>query len=317
MQVFSEADDRPHQHDDHALWQESSLFCWYDVDSGAGGFWRLGQEPIAQAINSCFGVFSGDGQRFRSNVTGAPMSPGDRGEAHMGWGSHLRVDFDGEARIRADFPDCEADLRFIDFHPRFDYQSIAVANGGLEGSGHHFEVAGRMTGTIRIGRREIVVDSLGYRDRSWSLRDWTWMRGTRWWPCVFGTDLSTHVVHVARDGGILKAGYVWRDGETILVADSDVLVGLESDAMTPRGGQGVLYLANGETLNISCDRTDAIVMHVRGYTAVETLGTAMLGGRRGMSNLEVCTNAAGGNSEPVCSLGSNMINGLSKRFAAG
>lgn len=232
----------------------------------------------------------------------------------MGWGPQLRVDFDGTAQIKADFPDCEANLRFVDFHPRFDYQSIAVAGGSMEGSGHHFEVAGRMTGTIRIGDREITVDALGYRDRSWSIRDWTWMRGTRWWPCVFGPDLSTHVVHVARKGGILKAGYIWRDGTTIPLADSDVLVGLESDAMTPRNGQGVLHLTNGETLNISCDRADAIMMHVRGYTAVETLGTATLNGRYGMSNLEVSTNASGGNFEPVCSLGSNMINGLSERI---
>ncbi|MDO7836312.1 hypothetical protein Q4610_14780 [Sphingobium sp. HBC34] len=231
----------------------------------------------------------------------------------MGWGPHLRVDFDGSARIRADFPDCEAELAFTDFHPRFDYQSIAVEDGNLERSGHHFEVSGRMTGHMRIGDQEISVDALGYRDRSWSHRDWTWMRGTRWWPCVFGPDLATHVVHVARDGGMIKAGYVWRDGKTIPVVDSDVLVALESDAMTPRNGQGVLHLANGETMHISCDRGDALVMHVRGYTAVETLGTAILNGRRGMSNLEVCTNPAGGHAEPVCALGSNMVNGLSSR----
>ncbi|MBB4615025.1 DUF7064 domain-containing protein [Novosphingobium taihuense] len=313
MQVFSEADDRPHQHDDNPLWQESSLFCWYDIESGTGGFWRLGQEPIAQAINSCFGVFDRDGNRFRSNVTGVPMNAADRGEGHMGWGSHLRVDFDGHAKIKADFPECGADLKFVDFHPRFDYQSIALEGGSVEGLGHHFEVAGRMTGTVRIGDREITVDALGYRDRSWSVRDWTWLRGTRWWPCVFGPDLSTHVVQVARDGGIIKAGYIWRDGKTIPLADSDVVVAMESDAMTPRSGHGVLHLANGETLNISCDRADAVVMHVRGYTAVETLGTALLDGRRGMSNLEVCTNATGGNSEPVCALGSNLTNGLSLR----
>lgn len=313
MQAFSEADDRPHQPQDHPQWQESALFCWHDPASGAGGFWRLGQEPVAGALNSCFGVFDGAGNRFRSNVTGVPLGPADRGEGHMGWGPHLRVEFDGTARIRADFADCEAELEFTDFHPRFDYMAVAMPDAPLEAGGHHFEVAGRMTGRLRIGDREMAVEALGYRDRSWAVRDWSWMRGTRWWPCVFGPDLATHVLHAIVDGRVLKLGYVWRDGTATPVVDSDVLVALESDALTPRRGEGVLHLATGETLHISCDRADGVVMHVRGYTAVETLGTALLNGRRGMSNLEVSTNPGGGAAEPVCAVGSNLVNGLSRR----
>jgi hypothetical protein len=167
-----------------------------------------------------------------------------------------------------------------------------------------------MRGRIRIGDDEYEIDALGYRDRSWSRRDWSTIRGTRWWPCVFGPDLTTHVIHLAHEGRVLKVGYVWRDGATIPIIDSDVLVALESDALTPRRGQGVLHLANGETLEIECDRSHGIVMHVRGYTAVETIGTARLGDRMGMSNLEVSTNAAGGHALPVVTLGSNAEDGL-------
>lgn len=317
MPVFSPADDCPHPPEDHAQWQESSLFVWRDAARGLSGFWRLGQEPVAGAVNSCFGLFTDDGLRFRSNVTGAPLARGDRGEAHMGWGPHLRVAFDGDARITADFADCEADLRFADFHPRFDYHEVAMPGRHLAGAANHFEVSGRMTGRVRIGTREFEIDALGYRDRSWSVRDWSSIRGTRWWPCVFGPDLATHVIHLAREGGVMKVGYVWRDGVTIPILDSDMIVALESDALTPRSGQGVLHLANGETLHVSCDRVDGIVMHVRGYTAVETIGTARLGERIGMSNLEVCTNAAGGSAPPVCTLGSNARDGLTHRDSQG
>src|SRR3546814_10236648 len=72
----------------------------------------------------------------------------------MGWGPHLRVLFDGGAHIAADFPDCAADLPFADFHPRFDYHAIAMPGRKLAGAAHHFEVSGRMTGRIRIGRSE-------------------------------------------------------------------------------------------------------------------------------------------------------------------
>jgi len=315
MPVFSEADDRPHRPDDDPLWQESSLFVWHDREAGVGGFWRLGQEPVVGAVNSCFGVFTHDGLRFRSNVTGAPLAPADRGEAHMGWGPHLRVLFDGGAHIAADFPDCAADLHFADFHPRFDYHAIAMPGRKLAGAAHHFEVSGRMTGRIRIGARELTIEALGYRDRSWARRDWSTSRGTRWWPCVFGPDLTTHIIHLVHDGRILKVGYVWRDGETIAIVDSDVVVELESDALTPRAGRGVLHLANGDTLEVACDRSDAILMHVRGYTAVETIGTARMGDRVGLSNLEVSSNAGGGSALPLCTLGSNATGGLSRRPA--
>lgn len=313
MHIFSEADDRPHAPDEDPLWQESSLFVWHDLDRGVGGFWRLGQEPAAGAVNSCFGMFTHDGLRFRSNVTGEALRPSDRGEGHMGWGDRLKVDFDGSARIVVDFPDCEAALRFEDFHPRFDYHAIAMPGRTLSGAAHHFEVSGRMTGRIRLGAEEFEIDALGYRDRSWSRRDWSRIRGTRWWPCVFGPDLTTHIIHLVQEDRVLKVGYVWRDGETIAIVDSDVAVALESDALTPRSGTGRLHLENGEVMDVACDRSDGIVMHVRGYTAVETIGKATLGGRVGMSNLEVCTNAAGGHDMPNCTIGSNMHDGLTRR----
>src|SRR3546814_18940453 len=115
------------------------------------GFWRLGQEPVVGAVNSCFGVFTHDGLRFRSNVTGAPLAPADRGEAHMGWGPHLRVLFDGGAHIAADFPDCAADLPFADFHPRFAYHAIAMPRRKLAAAPHPFAVSGGRTGRIRHG----------------------------------------------------------------------------------------------------------------------------------------------------------------------
>lgn len=313
MQVFSEADDRPHAPGTDPLWQESSLFVWHDLEQGVAGFWRLGHEPAAGAVNSCFGVFTRDGLRFRSNVTGARLAPGDRGEAHMAWGPHLKVLWDGGAAITVDFADCEARLRFADFHPRFDYHAIVAPEQPLAGVSSHFEVSGRVTGSLRLGEREFAVDALGYRDRSWGRRDWSQIRGTRWWPCVFGPDLTTHVIHLVRAGRVLKVGYVWRDGRTIPIVDSDVIVTLESDALTPRRGEGLFQLANGETLRVACDRADGIVMHVRGYTAVETIGTATLAGRRGLSNLEVCSNAGGGSALPICTVGSNARDGLTRR----
>lgn len=307
------SDDCPHVPQDDPLWQESALFVWYDRTAGVGGFWRLGQEPVVSAANSCFGMFTADGLRFRANVTGAPMAKSDRGETWMGLGPGLRVDLDGPPRIAAAFPECEARLRFQDFHPRYEYAPLSGA-GPLGGAAHHFEVSGAVTGEVRIGERQLKVNALGYRDRSWGPRTWGTIRGTRWWPCVFGPDLAVHVLNVITgDGQFLRYGYVFRDGATHAIVDSDMVVEIESDAMTPRRGQATLRLDNGETLTLACEPADGIVMHVRGYTAVESIGTAYLGDRVGISDLEVCTNAGGGDRPPVFAINSNLVEGLSRR----
>ena len=69
--IHDASDDCPHSPGSDPSFQESSLFVWHDLAAGIGGFWRLGQEPVIGALNSCFGIFTSAGQRFRSNVTGA------------------------------------------------------------------------------------------------------------------------------------------------------------------------------------------------------------------------------------------------------
>ncbi len=55
------------------------------------------------------------------------------------------------------------------------------------------------------------------------------------------------------------------------------------------------------------------MMHVRGYTAVESIGSVRWGNRVGMSNFEVCTNPTGGTQPPVVAFGANLHDGLSRR----
>lgn len=311
---YKTIDDCPHAPGKEANWQESALFTWYDRDAGVGGFWRLGQEPVNGATNSCFGIFTRAGVRFRSNVTGVPLGESDRGETHLGLGSQLRAEMDSGPRILADFPNCEADLRFEDFHPRYIYHELVGAKFNQDSTAHHFEVAGAVTGKVRLGEQTLRVNALGYRDRSWGLRTWGTLRSTRWWPCVFGPDLSLHTIQCVIDSGdMLGLGYVLRDGKPQVIVDADVVVEIESDAMSPRRGYGTLHLDNGETLEIACTAVDGIVLHVRGYTAVESIGEVRLGDRVGICDLEVCTNPTGGSKPPVFGLTSNIGDDLSRR----
>jgi hypothetical protein len=309
FRTFDAIHDCPHAPDSDPHFQESSLFVWFDRDGGTGGFWRLGQEAVRGELNSCFGVFGPEGLRFRSNVTGVPMRAGDRSETHMGWGSELRVDLDA-LRVRANFPDCEADLTFTDFFPRYDWFQLLDRPGHAS---HHFENAGTMKGRLRIGSSEIEIDALGYRDRSWGEREWTGLRGTRWWPCVFGPDLVVFLTASVHESGHGAYGYVVRDGVPATLRDVDLVASIARDAITPLAGTGTFTLPGGSRGEITHELVDGVVMHVRGYTAIESIGTARYGDRIGMSNYEICTNPAGGTQPPVLALGANNCEGLSHR----
>lgn len=299
--------DCPHEPGGDPDWQESALFVWFDLNAGAGGFLRLGHEVVKGELNCCFGVFTRDGLRFRSNVTGFPMRSGDRGVTHMGRGLELRVDLDC-LRVRADFPDCRADLTFVDFFPRYDWFALLQRPGHAS---HHFENAGTMKGQVRIGSREITVDALGYRDRSWGTRKWTGLRSTRWWPCVFGPDLVIFLTASVHEMGHGAYGYMMRDGAPQTLRDVDIAATLDYDSISPRAGRGSFTMAEGSRGEIYHECSDGIVLHVRGYSAVESIGIARFGDRVGMANLEVCTNPAGGSLPPVLTLGANNGEGLS------
>lgn len=310
--VFEASDDCTHPYGKDPSFQESALFVWHDLATGVGGFWRLGQEAVAGTLNSCFGMFTADGLRFRSNVTGVPMASSDRGETFMGWGTALRVDLDRLA-IKVDFPDCQATLRFEDFFPRYDWFALLNRPLAPGQSSHHFEIAGRMIGRVCIGGREIDINALGYRDRSWGSRRWDTLRATRWWPSVFGPDLCAFLSASVHERAHGSYGYVIRDGVPYSVTNVDLTATLDYDAISPRSGYGRFTLENGEVGELHHQLTDGIVLHVRGYTAVESIGTVRWGDRVGMSNLEVCTNPAGGTQPPVLTFGANNGEGFSRR----
>jgi hypothetical protein len=313
--IFDPVEELTHApENDDPTYQESALFAWYDLNAGAGGFLRLGQEVVVGELNCCFGMFTDDGLRFRSNVTGAPMVKGDRSESHMGWSGGVRVDLDS-LRVTASFPDCEASLQWEDFYPRYEWMAlVGMPVHESQARHNHWEMGGRMHGKIRIGEREMQIDALGYRDRSWGPRVWSTMRSTRWWPAVFGPDLCLHSLAVVDERGFHGThGYVWRNGEVHPMHDVDLAVTLDYDAIGPRSGCTLFRLDGGETGEVIHERADGIVLHARGYTAVESIGRARFGGRVGMSNLEVCTNPTGGSKPPFITFNANNGEGLSRR----
>jgi hypothetical protein len=311
IKTYTANDDRPHAHSNGPDWQESVLFTWFDEKNGLGGFYRLGHEPQHEAGNCCFGVFVTDGQRYRWNVSGAPLLAGDRAESHMALGP-TRATLGDQLHLVADFPECMVDLTFEDYHARFDYLDlVGVARDDFVA--HHYEVAGLMAGRVILAGRRYDIHAQAYRDRSWGNRFWSQFRSARWWPIVFGRDLSMQVVHLlSSDGKFRRYGYVMRNGVPEQLRSSRMVVPVEDDAFTYRRAQLELQTQRGDRLLIEHEVKDGIVLQVRGFAAIEGIGVATLNGRSGFGNLEANSNPLGGNQAPASAFFANMGSGLSQ-----
>jgi hypothetical protein len=298
IRVLDPDQDRTHDGRGDPAFQESSVIVWHDLASGVGGVWRISQEPQNKLARSCFAVFATDGARFRQNIEPAPMGPGDRGPSHMSLGEALWLDL-AAMTVEARFPECQAKLAFKDFHPRYDYfdlMDLRPPHGGDDG---HVEVSGSLTGTVTIGGRDYRVNALAHRARAWGPRRWGALLSTRWWPIVFGPDLSIGLQSaVTRNGGRDCRGYVMRDGVPTPLAAADIAMRLEHDTAGPKAGQARLALDGGQAFEARHQRTSEVFLDIEGVLAIQSIGVAEFAGRRGMSSVEVCAHPFGGEGIP-------------------
>lgn len=76
-----------------------------------------------------------------------------------------------------------------------------------------YEIPCRVTGTLRIGEKEIVFSGPGQRDHSWGSRDW-WAVDWMWSALHFDDGTHTHAVGVPQMPGY-GVGYVQKAGELV------------------------------------------------------------------------------------------------------
>lgn len=265
FRMFSHKDEGAHEPSDDPLWQESLVMVWLDAETGIGGSHRIGHEVNQCLANAWCGVMTDEGLRFRGNPTDLPLTPEDRAVDHYSAGAYA-FDFGETGGIyTVDTPDCQLELAFEDFYTPCDawdrkHESTVGSNIGVS---NHFEVAGRVSGTARLGDRTYDIEGLCQRDHSWGPRDWSKSAGTRWCSGSFGRELSfTGTIAQGMDYNVLMGGVVVRGDEVIPADHVDSCVLLEPDGMSVRGGSVTWELRDGSTLEISCEPLDGVVFNI-------------------------------------------------------
>jgi hypothetical protein len=302
--IFPASDELPHEIGEHPLWQESVFLVWADVNEGIFGFHRIGQECNARdgqgMVTSWNGIATREGVRFGRYLF-EPMRPGDRHAGGFGAAGVVRMNYDGATNWRIDDPDCTLDLVSRDYTPRFDLfkDSGSVVENFAKG---HIEVGGDITGTVRLGRTTHRIDGMAYRDHSWGKRDRSTMLSHRWIAGTVGPELTFNATawH-ATDGSLQTYGIVCRRGEIAYARHVDIVVFMEIDAVSHRGGVLTMTLENGEVIELRPTLVDAFLTQHHNTGVIDALCEVEWNGRRGFCDFEISTNPRAGTA-PIPSL---------------
>jgi hypothetical protein len=308
---YDDHDEAPHDPGPDPAWQESVFLHWFDPKVGIGGIHRIGHEPAAGVTALWCGVVAEDGTRFRRSGT-VPYRGEDRLVDGFAAGPGQQLTFDPRPRLRVKEDGCELDLLVTDFYPRTDF---FPSEGTIseDFAGHHYEASGRVTGIAVVAGKTYEIDGFGHRDHSWGPRRWDTLLTHRWVSGTFGPMLSFgSVAWHGTDGSLLRVGYLVRDGE-IAYADVDVVVHMEADGMTHRGGEVTWRTADGGVLTLRPRAVDGVLSEHRGVACVDTLCRVEHDGMVGACDFEISTNPRNGRGPVLTALLAVAEDGLTKR----
>jgi hypothetical protein len=297
-------------------WQDSVFLAWHAHEAGIGGVFRIGHEPNhAGGIAALwFGLVTRDGLRYRRNTTNRLGSGDRRGDAFGALDGRYEISYDGRMRYRVADEDCQLDLAVEDFYPRTDFFPPDAGTLVDDFASSHYETSGRVIGTVVLGGVTYDVDGLGHRDHSWGTRRWDTLLNHRWVPGTFGPDLSFgSIAWHGVDGTVRQYGYLVRDGEVVRATDVDIVVMMEPDGTTYRGGRSTWTLPDGEQFAVDCNPVDAVISEHHGVACVDAFCEVVHEGRVGFCDLEVSTNPRGGTGPITAALRATRVDGLSRR----
>lgn len=310
--TYSADDERSHVPGDDEWWQESVFIQWFDPALGVGGVHRVGHEPNfdgGTAELTCL-VFDRDGTAFRRGESGLPLrDPAELDGDFAAGGSRWTSGLDGPVFTVSE-PDCELRLDVHDFYPRTDF---FPPSGSLvdDIAKNHFEVSGRVTGRLVLDGRTYDVDGLCHRDHSWGIRRWDTVLSHRWVSGTFGPELSFGSIswHSA-DDHLVQAGYLVRNGEISYAESVDVVVHLEADGLTHRGGSITWTLTGGETFALECEAIAGVVTDHHGMVFVDSMCHVEWQGHKGTCDFEFSNNPRAGLRSPTLYLRAHSVDGM-------
>ena len=278
-------DCRRHQPNDDPRWQESWYLGWVDLKNRACGANHISLAPGGHRDTHVWTWTMVDGKVIgRSQQHGMPLPDSDYDDMAIG-ALHLRKSQEPRRlQLAVAYPDAAADLQFV---ADCDPVELSLDRGDTVLGDRHYEMMGRVTGTLTMQGREIAIQGSGWSDHSWGARDFSTNISHRWMWASFGADFEISVFGFVTNLGYFPFGWVWDGGEARLVADVEFNAIVGDDGATPKGCDARVRTVDGRIYQVRGRSRDAALMGGVGWHAMNGLTEYECGGRIGEGFLEV------------------------------
>jgi hypothetical protein len=313
-------DEWPHEPGPGPLWQESVVLTWQDISQSIGGFFRIGHHPNRGVGICTFGIVSGEGPSFNRSRPHIPITETDRFQGGFSIDGFLTARFAASSsRWTARDDDCGLDLEVVNVHPQYDTWALAGLTGPFRDkfASQHTEVAGKVTGSVRMGSRTWMIDGFAYRDHSWGVRNHddpaTQLANFVWLVGSFGPDLVIAACETAtRSGGRFNTGFVIRDGVIERPVIRDICYVVEFDGLSMRGARCRIETPSLGTFDLDIEGFGNVLMGMQcepgredEYLEVGMPGRMRWNDRVGGVHVSTMLNARSANQAPALLFGAS------------
>jgi len=310
-----------HTPSEYYHWNESFYFNFNDPKRGIGGWTRIGILPNQDSDMGAMMLYAGGSrilatlQTGRSVDEGSKLSLGDLYYHRLEPLSKWRLVFEGDmmdidnARKLPELkPEnlpsqkVEVNLNFEGIAPCFNFRNAdaralaeMLVNAGTrlkdlrqlsKVSSEHYEQVGRISGSIKIGNRDISFQGGGHRDHSWGIRDWSAPRLWTWLTCQFGDELAFNLSRVAIASVDVFNGFITRDGNNYPIRRAALETEFEDDGITQKRLRFKMEDTGGGAVEVTGEALIVIPLHLEseGHRTLvnEALTEYRLEGRTGL-----------------------------------
>jgi hypothetical protein len=303
-----------HTPGENEWWQESVVLFWWDTHHNVGGYHRIGHEPhfrdgpIVSLWNNIFTP-----EYIYKDSSTLPLREADKLENGMGGGETCRFEYTDHAIWTVTAPDVAAALHIHDNHTPVD---VYPKKGSLstDFAPNHMEVGGKVTGSVTVKGKHYEINGLAFRDHGWGKRDWTGIVSHRWLAMTFGDHMTAlmQTFH-SSNNELVRFGCIIRDNKLTYAKDVDIVVYIEPDGLTHRGGRATATLTTGEKLTFEVEPLQkGVVSWIHGISCVDIFCKVTCGDLVGVADLETTNNAQRGGYRPYLAINAIEKNGLHK-----
>jgi hypothetical protein len=206
-----------HRLRDEELQRESVAYMFQLPEDGVAGYlytWVNGKSVAGSAL-FLYGPAIGD-TPIEVLTLGVDM-PLEQGFDDWKVGPlHMRHGTDETADVTFTSDEANVEYRFEATSPAYLYSCHPDGSPSFISDDRH-EQAGRISGVIHLGDKDIPFDGMGHRDHSWGTRHWGIAQHWKWFESQAGPEYAVHFMELHAMGNHLVHGYVFRDGEMAIV----------------------------------------------------------------------------------------------------